>query len=271
MQSSPLSLRSLFSTIFFFCLSLVSLCRLVFGGVSVSWTPPLTDNSLDGTLLCTVQCTAILPQWALGLWWMVRITHTPLGGEWYLPDGGRGGGMCDGLLMRVDRTMSAPGKLGPTGISLVSNLWHGAGCWLCGVCVLFFCCFVFVVLQDGIQLVMWTQEAWVVTCVCAFCDDAHPLLCCYGDCCSLSVVVYIIVQTVTWGLVCKSGSHFIHSTHKHTHTHTQSLLNRGIIQEGWIDCRRILNECMCVFSQIRDPVEENSSVSITDTTALSRS
>ena len=141
-QSSPLSLRSLFSTIFFFCLSLVSLCRLVFGGVSVSWTPPLTDNSLDGTLLCTVQCTAILPQWALGLWWMVRITHTPLGGEWYLPDGGRGGGMCDGLLMRVDRTMSAPGKLGPTGISLVSNLWHGAGCWLCGVCV----CYFFVVL-----------------------------------------------------------------------------------------------------------------------------
>ena len=94
MQSSPLSLRSLFSTIFFSCLSLVSLCRLVFGGVSVSWTPPLTDNSLDGTLLCTVQCTAILPQWALGLWWMVRITHTPLGGEWYLPDGGRGGEVC---------------------------------------------------------------------------------------------------------------------------------------------------------------------------------
>lgn len=44
---------------FFLSLS-VPLCQLVW--CRCSWTPPLTDNSRDGTLLSTAQCTAILPQ-----------------------------------------------------------------------------------------------------------------------------------------------------------------------------------------------------------------
>lgn len=54
-----------------------------------SGTPPLTDNSLDGTLLCTVQCTAILPQWAPDLWRMYRITPTAVSGTCQTE--GRGG------------------------------------------------------------------------------------------------------------------------------------------------------------------------------------
>ena len=62
-----------------FCLSRVSLWAYVWW-YQCSRTPPLTDNSLDGTLLCTVQCTVIRLQWALGLWWMERIP--PICGEW---------------------------------------------------------------------------------------------------------------------------------------------------------------------------------------------
>lgn len=38
----------------------------------------------------------------------------PLVSEWYLPDGGRegGGAIAGGFLMRVDRTISVPGKYG---------------------------------------------------------------------------------------------------------------------------------------------------------------
>lgn len=62
----PLQVRSFASLLALFwvlsCfLSLpVPLCQLVW--CQCSRTPPLTDNSLDGTLLRTAQCTAILPQ-----------------------------------------------------------------------------------------------------------------------------------------------------------------------------------------------------------------
>lgn len=75
-QSFPLFL--LFSGPLVFLPLSVPLCRLVW--CRCSWTPPLTDDSRDATLLCTAQCTAILPQWALDLWWMERITPSTL--EW---------------------------------------------------------------------------------------------------------------------------------------------------------------------------------------------
>lgn len=96
------------SLLFFFPLPSASLWA------SARWyqrsrTPPLTDNSLVGTLLCTVQCTAILPQWGLDLWWMDGISlpacpflpppphpHPHLSSEWYLPDRGRGGDAISG-------------------------------------------------------------------------------------------------------------------------------------------------------------------------------
>lgn len=56
----------------------VPLCQLVW--CQCSRTPPLTDNSLDGTLLRTAQCTAILPQWAPDLWWMESVTPSTLSG-----------------------------------------------------------------------------------------------------------------------------------------------------------------------------------------------
>lgn len=41
-----------------------------------SRTPPLTDSSLVGTLFCTVQCAAILPQWGLDTRWKDGISLT---------------------------------------------------------------------------------------------------------------------------------------------------------------------------------------------------
>lgn len=81
-----------------------------------SWTPPLTDNSLDGTLLCTAQCTAILPQWALDLWWMERIPPSIVSGTGQTEGGGS---HSEGFLMRVDHTMCMPRILGPSGIFVV--------------------------------------------------------------------------------------------------------------------------------------------------------
>lgn len=89
----------------FFHLS-VSLFELMFGGIS-SRTPPLTD-SLDGTLFCTVQCTEILPQWALDLWWMDGITPLTAHGTCQLK-GGR-----EGFPMWVGYTITGFGKLGPS-------------------------------------------------------------------------------------------------------------------------------------------------------------
>lgn len=56
----PTSSRLLFPVLFFSLFSVpLSACIWWY---QCSRTPPLTDNSLDGTLLCTVQRTASLPQ-----------------------------------------------------------------------------------------------------------------------------------------------------------------------------------------------------------------
>lgn len=137
-----------------------------------SRTPPLTDNSLDGTLLCTVQCTAILPQWALDLWWMDRTTPSAVSGTCQTEGGGSHGWRVsyEGGLYHV-----CAWEIGAIWNLSGFNLWHGTG-W----CVWFWFC----VLKDYMYLRMWSPEAWIMMYLCAFCD-AHPLLCCYGDCCSL--------------------------------------------------------------------------------------
>lgn len=83
--SGPLSVFSLFLS--------VPWCQLVW--CRCSWTPPLTDNSLDGTLLRTAQCTAILP---VSTRFVVDGDDHPLHSEWYFPDGEGGGGELWGKL-----------------------------------------------------------------------------------------------------------------------------------------------------------------------------
>lgn len=162
-QSSPL-FSLLFSLLF------LPLCAPLWASVwwyQRSRTPPLTDNSLDGTLLCTVQCTAILPQWALDLWWMDRITPSAVSGTCQMEGGGGhrwrfsyGGGSYHICAYR---------KLGPTGISQVSvSDMEQDG--LCGVW------FWFLVLKDYIQLGMWTPEAWMIMCLCLLWCPPSPLL-----------------------------------------------------------------------------------------------
>lgn len=128
-QSSPLF--SLFSPVFF-CLSGVPLSAYGWW-YECSRTPPLTDNSLDGTLLCTVQCTAILPQRGLDLRWMDRITPSAVSGTCQTEGGGSIG---KGFLMWVDCTTFVLRKLGPTGISQVSISDMEQGC-LCGLGLVF--------------------------------------------------------------------------------------------------------------------------------------
>lgn len=68
-----------------------------------SRTPPLTDSSLDGTLLRTVQCTANSATRSTRF--VVDKNPSPFAREWYLLDGGRGETMSEGFVMRVDCTM----------------------------------------------------------------------------------------------------------------------------------------------------------------------
>lgn len=124
-------LLSLFSPVFF-CLSGVPLSAYGWW-YECSRTPPLTDNSLDGTLLCTVQCTAILPQRGLDLRWMDRITPSAVSGTCQTEGGGSIG---KGFLMWVDCTTFVLRKLGPTGISQVSISDMEQGC-LCGLGLVF--------------------------------------------------------------------------------------------------------------------------------------
>lgn len=116
----------------FFCLSGVPLSAYGWW-YECSRTPPLTDNSLDGTLLCTVQCTAILPQRGLDLRWMDRITPSAVSGTCQTEGGGSIG---KGFLMWVDCTTFVLRKLGPTGISQVSISDMEQGC-LCGLGLVF--------------------------------------------------------------------------------------------------------------------------------------
>lgn len=130
-----------------------------------SWTPPLTDNSLDGTLLCTVQCTAILPQWALDLWWMERIPPSVVSGTGQTEGGGS---HTEGFLMRVDHTMCVPRILGPSGIFVASicDMEQGGVCVsVCAserACVCVYVWFWFVMPKDCMQLRMWTIEAQTI-------------------------------------------------------------------------------------------------------------
>lgn len=89
-----------------------------------SRTPPLTDNSLDGTLLCTVQCTAILPQWALDLWWMDRTTPSAVSGTCQTEGGGTHGWRVsyEGGLYHV-----CAWEIGAIWNLSGFNLWHGTG------------------------------------------------------------------------------------------------------------------------------------------------
>lgn len=127
-----------------------------------SRTPPLTDDSLLGTLLPTVQCTAILPQRALDLWWMDTIT--PLGSEWCLPESGRrrfSGSYhihCRGMCGQVESVLFQTGTWSRDGVQSVCGL----GLW-CS------------------RTRTWSPLVWTLMRVCAS-GDAHPLLCCYGDC-----------------------------------------------------------------------------------------
>lgn len=107
----PSSLPSL--PVISFCLCSVPLSACV-RCYQCSRTPPLTDNSLDATLLCTVQCTAILPQWALDQCWMDRIGSPPR--LWVVPArrGGEGGSRqsrCPGSpTIRADCTICSSRK-----------------------------------------------------------------------------------------------------------------------------------------------------------------
>lgn len=111
-------LLSLLSSLFF-CPLCVPLSACVWWYQS-SRTPPLTDSSLDGTLLCTVQCTAILPQWAADLWWMDGITPSSVSGTCQT-EGGRGGEpLLEVSLWGWIVPYLCLGNMGPTGISQIS-------------------------------------------------------------------------------------------------------------------------------------------------------
>lgn len=108
-RSFPPLLARFWASFFFFPSLSVPWCQLVW--CRCSWTPPLTDNSLDGTLLRTAQCTAILP---VSTRFVVDGDDHPLHSEWYFPDGegGWGGALREAFLNRVDCTMEVHAKLG---------------------------------------------------------------------------------------------------------------------------------------------------------------
>lgn len=161
---------------------------------------------------------------------MVRIT--PLGGEWYLPDGGRGEVCVMVFLWGWIVPCLRQGNWGQ-----LESFWFQ----ICDMEQDVLCCVWFFSatrLYTACHVISRGLDRYVCLCLLWWCPPSPLLL--WGLLQS-SVVVYITVQTVTWGLICKSGSHFTHSTH------TQSLLNRGIIHGRWNVCvgERRVNVCTC--------------------------
>lgn len=148
-------------------------------GVGVAWTPPLTDNSLDGPLLRTAQCTAILPQWAPDLWWTEMITPSTLsgtsqtekGGEWWVK------------LFLTGWTV--PWKcMGNLGNLEYFSLWQDKGWCIIVVCGL----------KYHVYVEIWPHEGHIFKQPCVFMIPSSPLL--PWGLLQSCVVVYI---TLTWG------------------------------------------------------------------------